>query len=153
MAWTEISGREINALNYKKQFTSIWWKLSQLDNLAEILGLLAVVCRDSPLFYCRRRNSAEWDLGIPKQIRIAMEIYFLWDLRIILNDFTCIRSFIDCVWVLLKVAPDGCFKSIGFDMDELPALLADDEVADETEDMPKNEEININLPIKKNTQY
>lgn len=53
---------------------------------------------------------------------------------------TWIRIFIDCVWERLRVAPIGCRTLVDLPRVELPVLLADEEVAEETEDTPVSNE-------------
>lgn len=43
----------------------------------------------------------------------------------------------DCVCERLRVAPEGCLTLVGFPRLELPVLLAEDELEEDTEDTPK----------------
>lgn len=65
--------------------------------------------------------------------------------------FTWIRSFIDWVCERRSVAPVGCLNLFVFPA-VIPELLVDAEVAEDTEDTPRDKETNLNLAQENNLE-
>lgn len=54
----------------------------------------------------------------------------------------------DCVCERLRVAPEGCLTLVGFPRLELPVLLAEDELEEDTEDTPEIEDEPLAIEYK-----
>ena len=60
---------------------------------------------------------------------------------------TWILIFMDCVCERLRVAPEGCLTLVGFPRLELPVLLAEDELVEDTEDTPMKTETTLLMAV------